>query len=173
MLYLITLTLSGLVLIFGQGSLPASVIRPNLTLIIIIYAGQFYPPIPGLFISFFLGYFLDMVSGGLSGLNAFSMVSVCYLSFILSKKMVIQNRLTQVLAVFSFYLIYGGIIYLLFRFFNFHVTGYTHLRTILLDGIAAAILSLLVISAIKKMERFFRFENKRTAPDLKSGDIKR
>lgn len=169
MLHLITLTLSGIALILGQGSLHHLTIRPNLALVIAIYAGQFYPPITALLISFFLGYFLDLVSGGLLGLNAFSMVSVCYLSFLLSRMVVIQNRLAQLLMVFSFYLVYGGIIYFLFRFFNFEVTVYAYLSNTVWDGAAAAILSILIIPAIKRMERFFRFENERSASP---GDIR-
>lgn len=169
MLHLIALTLSGIALILGQGSLHHLTIRPNLALVIAIYAGQFYPPITALLISFFLGYFLDLVSGGLLGLNAFSMVSVCYLSFLLSRRVVIQNRLAQLLMVFSFYLVYGGIIYFLFRFFNFEVTVYAYLSNTVWDGAAAAILSILIIPVIKRMERFFRFENERAASP---GDIR-
>lgn len=169
MLHLITLTLSGIALILGQGSLNHLAIRPNLALVIAIYAGQFYPPITALLMSFFLGYFLDLVTGGLLGLNAFSMVSVCYLSFLLSRRVVIQNRLAQLLMVFSFYLVYGGIIYFLFRFFNFEVTVYAYLSNAVWDGAAAAILSILIIPAIKRMERFFRFENERAASP---GDIR-
>lgn len=163
MLHLISLTLFGIFLIVGLGALPPSFIRPNLTLIIAVYMGQFYPPVSGLILSFFFGYFMDTVSGGLLGLNAFSMVSAYYLSFILSKRMLVQDIVTQVLMVFSFYIVYEGIIYMLFRFFNFEVTGYTYIKTAMYEGSAAAVLSIPVISSIRRMERFFRFENERAA----------
>lgn len=149
-------------MILGQGSLPALPVRPNLVLVIAIYAGQFYAPIPGLLISFILGYFLDLMSGGFLGLNAFSMVSVCYLAFTFSKRIAIQNLLSQLLTLFSFYLLYGGIIFFLFRFFNFDVDSYSHLRTTLADAMVATVLSIFIISVIRKMEKLFRFENNRS-----------
>lgn len=160
--HIILLTLSGLALIVGQGSLPPLPLTLNPTLVIVVYAGQFYLPITGLIMSFLLGYFLDLASGGLLGLNSFSMVSLCYLSYLLGSRIVIQNRLSQSLVVFSFYLLYGGIVYSLFRFFNIDVTGYSYLKVILRDGAATAILSPVIISAIRKMERFLRFQNERT-----------
>lgn len=169
MLHLIALTLFGIAMILGQGSLPALPVRPNLVLVIAIYAGQFYAPIPGLLISFVLGYFLDLMSGGFLGLNAFSMVSICYLAFTFSKRIAIQNRFPQLLTVFSFYLVYGSITYFLFRFFNFEVAGFAHIKTTLADGLAEAALSIFIISAIRKMEKLFRFENNRTQS---TGDIR-
>src|SRR4030067_519413 len=109
MVHLVLLTLSALTLILVQGSLPALPVTPNLVLIIVTYVGQFYSPIAGLVISFILGYFLDLASGSLLGLNSFSMVSLCYLSYLLGNRIVIQNRLSQSLVVFVFYLLYGGL----------------------------------------------------------------
>src|SRR3989304_5826301 len=121
MLHITMLTIFGVVLIMGQASLPAFSIRPNLVLVIVIYAGQFYPPITGLLLSFTLGYFLDLLSGGLIGLNAFSLVSVCYLTVAFSNRIAVQNSLSQLSTVFSFYLIYGVLTFFLFHFFNFKV----------------------------------------------------
>ncbi len=112
--------------------------------------------------SFLLGYFLDLASGSLLGLNSFSMVSLCYLSYHLGNRIVIQNRFSQSLVVFSFYLLYGGIVYSLFRFFNIDVAGYSFLKVTLRDGAATAVISPIIISAIRRMERFFRFQNERT-----------
>lgn len=160
--HIILLTLSGLALIAVQGSLPPLPLALNPTLVIVVYAGQFYLPITGLIMSFLLGYFLDLASGGLLGLNSFSMVSLCYLSYHLGNRIVIQNRFSQSLVVFAFYLLYGGIVYSLFRFFNIDVTGYSFLKVTLRDGAATAVISPVIISAIRKMERFLRFQNERT-----------
>lgn len=162
MIHLTALTLFGLAMILGQGSLPALPVRPNLVIVIAIYAGQFYAPIPGLLISFALGYFLDLMSGGLLGLNAFSMVAICYLAFTFSKRIVIQNRFLQLINVFSFYLLYGGITFFLFRFFNFDVDSFSHLRTTLADALVATVLAIFIISVVRKMEKLFRFENNRS-----------
>lgn len=161
MFHLTALTIFGLALIVGQENLPALSIRPNLVLVIAIYAGQFYQPITGLLISFILGYFLDLISGGLLGLNAFSMVSVCYLAVTFSKRIAVHNTFPRLLTVFSFYMIYGGITYFLFSFFNFDINGYSHIRNNVADGSAAAILSFFIVSVIKKMEKFCKFKNKR------------
>ena len=169
MLHLVLLTLSALALILGQGSLPAMPVSPNPTLIIVTYVGQFYSPMTGLVISFILGYFLDIMSGSLLGLNSFSMVSVCYLSVVLGRRIVMQNLLAQAIIVFTFYIIYSVIVYSLFKFFNINVTGYEYIKASLADGVATAALSPIIISGIKKMERFFRFENER---DEDSKDIK-
>lgn len=158
MLHLIALTLSGLAIILGQGSLPALPATPNPTLIIVVYIGQFYSPASGLIISFILGHFLDHVSGGLLGLNSFAMVSLCYISYLLGKRIVIQNKLTQIFLIFAFYMLYCSIVYLLLRFFNIDVAGYEYIKNSLRDGAATAILSPFLVSAIKKMELFFRFE---------------
>lgn len=162
MIHLTALTLFGLAIILGQGSLPALPVRPNLVLVIVIYAGQFYAPIPGLLISFVLGYFLDLMSGGLLGFNAFSMVSICYLAFTFSRRIAIQNLFPQLLTIFTFYMVYGLITFLLFRFFNFDVTNYSHLRTTLADALVATVLAIFIILAIRKMEKLFRFENNRS-----------
>lgn len=169
MLHLVLLTLSALAIILVQGSLPALPVSPNPTLIIVTYVGQFYPPITGLVISFILGYFLDIVSGTLLGLNSFSMVSLCYLSFILGKRMVMQSGLAQTLTVFIFFIIYSGIVYSLFSFFSMDISSYAFVKTAVGDGLATAILSQILITAIKRMERFLMFENER---DEGSKDIK-
>ena len=163
MLYLTVLTLFGFVLILGQGSFSTLAVRPNLIIVIALYAGQFYPPMTGLILSFILGYFLDLMSGSLLGLNAFSMVSICYLAFLLSGRIVIQNRIAQLVIVFLFYLVYGVIVYLLFRFFNFEVNKTAFLLTNLRDGAVASLLSIPTIFVIRKMERFFRFVNERVS----------
>lgn len=162
MYHIVLLTLSALALIMGQGSLPPLSFTVNPTLVIVVYAGQFYLPITGLIMSFILGYFLDLTSGGLLGLNSFSMVSLCYLSYLFGNRIVIQNRLSQGLVVFAFYMLYGGIVYSLFSFFNIDVTGYSYLKVTLRDGAATAILSPIIIFAIRKMERFLGFQNERT-----------
>jgi rod shape-determining protein MreD len=168
MLHLFVLTLFGLGIILAQGSLPSMAIRPNPVIVIAIYTGQFYPPLAGLLISFILGYSLDLMSGGLRGLNAFSMVTVSYISYFFGKRIIIQNRSSETIVVFSFYILYAWIVYLLFRFFNIEVYWYPYLKGAILDGAVAAFLSLPIISAIRWMERFFRFENERAA----AGDIK-
>lgn len=169
MLHLVLLIIFGLVLILMEGSFSSLAVRPNLPLVIAVYAGQFYPPMAGLIISFILGYFLDLISGSLMGLNTFSLVSLSYLSSFLGNRMAIQNRLTQVIVIFISCMAYSGIIYLLFGFFNINVSGYAYLKTSLWDGFITAIISPILISVIKKMERLFRFENGKTAG---AGNIK-
>ena len=169
MVHLVLLTLSALTLILLQGSLPALPVTPNLILIIVTYIGQFYSPITGLVISFILGYFLDVATGTLLGLNSFSMVSLCYLSFVLGKRIVMQSGLAQILTVFIFSIIYSGIVYSLFSFFSINISIYPFVRTAVGNGIATAILSPILITAIKRMERILRFENER---DEGSKDIK-
>src|SRR3990170_2871825 len=120
--HIILLTLSGLALIVGQGSLPPLPLTLNPTLVIVVYVGQFYLPITGLIMSFLLGYFLDLASGSLLGLNSFSMVSLCYLSYVLGKRIVMQSGLAQTLTVFIFSIIYSGIVYSLFSFFSINIS---------------------------------------------------
>lgn len=169
MLHLILLTLSALALITLQGSLPHLPVNPNPILIIVTYVGQFYSPITGLVLSFILGYLLDLTSGTLLGLNSFSMVSLCYLSFTLGKRIVMQSALAQILTVFSFFIIYSVIVFSLFTFFSMDISINPFIRTSLVDGIATAILSPLAITGIKRLERLLRFENER---DEGSRDIK-
>ena len=169
MLHLVLLILFGLALILMEGSFSSLAVRPNLPLIIAVYSGQFYPPMAGLIISFILGYFLDLTSGSLVGQNTFSLVSLSYLSSLLGNRMVIQNRITQVIVIFISCMAYSSIIYLLFGFFNIAVSGYAYIKTSLWDGLITAIISPVLISVIKKMERFFRFENERASSD---GNIK-
>lgn len=169
MLHLVLLTLSALALILVQGSLPALPLSPNLILIIVTYVGQFYSPIIGLVISFILGYFLDVVSGTLLGLNSFSMVSLCYLSFILGKRMVMQSSFAQIFTVFIFFIIYSGIVYSLFKFFGMDISIYPFVKTAVGDGVATAIISPILITAIRRMERRLGFENEK---DEGSKDIK-
>lgn len=169
MLHLVLLTLSALALILGQMSLPVLPASPNPTLIIVTYIGQFYSPITGLLISFILGYFLDVVSGTLLGINSFAMVSLCYLSYILGKRIVMQSALTQILTVFVFFIIYSGIVYSLFSFFSIEISTHPFVKAALWNGIATAVVSPILLAAIKRMERFFRFENER---DEGSKDIK-
>lgn len=168
MLHLVLLILFGLALILIEGSFSSLAVKPNLPLIIAVYAGQFYSPMAGLIISFILGYFLDLTSGSLMGLNTFSLVSLSYLSSLLGDRMVIQNRLTQAVVIFISCMAYSGIIYLLFSFFNIAVSGYAYIKISLWDGFVTAIISPVLISVIKKMERLLRFENERTAG---AGDI--
>lgn len=169
MVHLVLLTLSALTLILLQGSLPALPVSPNLVLIIVTYIGQFYSPITGLIISFILGYFLDVATGTLLGLNSFSMVSLCYLSFVLGKRIVMQRALAQTLTVFIFSIIYSGIVYSLFSFFSMDISIYPFVRTAAGNSIVTALFSPILITAIKKMERVLRFENER---DEGSKDIK-
>ncbi|MBI4746304.1 MAG: rod shape-determining protein MreD [Deltaproteobacteria bacterium] len=169
MLHLVLLTLSALTLILGQMSLPLLPVSPNPTLIIVTYVGQFYSPITGLVISFILGYFLDVTTGALLGLNSFSMVSLCYLSFVLGKRIVMQSGLAQTLTVFIFSIIYSGIVYSLFSFFSINISIYPFVRTAVGNGIVTALFSPILITAIKRMELTLRFKNER---DEGSKDIK-
>jgi len=163
MLHFSLLTLAALALILGQSSLYALPLSPNPAIIIVTYIGQFYSPIPGLAISFILGYFLDISTGTLMGSNSFSMVSLCYLSYMISKRVVMQNLFAQAVLTFFFFMIHSGIVYLLFKFFNLNVFGYEFLVTSLQNAGATALISPVLISGIKKMERLLRFENARGA----------
>lgn len=161
MLHLILLTLSAMALILGQASLPAMPLSPNPTFIIVTYVGQFYSPITGLVMSFILGYSQDVISGTLIGLNSFSLVSICYLSFILGKRVVMQSVLAQVLTIFFFFIIYSGIAYSLLRFFSIDLSGFIFFKNAIGEGVATSIISPIVIGAIKRMERLLSFENER------------
>lgn len=159
--HLILLTIGAIILTLGQGSLFSLPVSPNTTLIIVTYVGQFYSPVPGLFISFILGYSMDIVSGTLIGLNSFAMVSLCYISFMLGKRVVMQSGPTQTVMVFIFCMIYSGIVLLLFKFFNIDISHYDYLKSSFVDGLATALISPILISGIKRMERFLKFVNER------------
>lgn len=161
MLHLILLTLSAVALILGQASLPAMPVNPNFALIIVTYVGQFYSPITGLIISFILGYYQDIVTGTLMGLNSFSTVSICYLSYLLGKRIVMQRVFAQVLTVFVFSIIYSIIVYSLIRFFSIDLSGLAYIIKATGEGVATAIISPFIIGAIKRMERLLKFKNER------------
>lgn len=93
-------------------------VRPDLVLIFTIYLGLSRPILSGSLIAFFLGYGIDVFSGHLFGLFAFSRPFLFYLAQFFKNHLYLENTLFQGLLVFILSWLEGLLIILLLRILN-------------------------------------------------------
>jgi len=99
-------------------SLPIQRIRPDLLLILVVYWGFSYPPIPGGLLAFSTGYVLDLFSGNAFGLYTFSRPLIFYFAHFFKGRFYLESPASQFLFVFTSVLFEGLIILILLTGLN-------------------------------------------------------
>jgi hypothetical protein len=98
------LPIAGLFLVVFQTSVlnlfSMGRIGVELSLILVIYAGFRMKMLPGAFLSFLLGFFLDCMMGSISGL--FALIYVCIFFISVSVSLRVYAEQTRLIMIFSF-----------------------------------------------------------------------
>jgi rod shape-determining protein MreD len=81
-------------------SLTGGRIIPDLVLVLCVYLGLHEHNVGGATGAFLLGYMLDSFSGSLVGLNAFAMTAVYLVSYLMSRRLWLDNAFSGVAMVF-------------------------------------------------------------------------
>ncbi len=115
-------------------SFPIQRIRPDIVLILTLYLGLSYPPIPGGILAFFMGYLMDLFSGNALGLYTLSRPLIFYIAQIFKDRFYLEGFLSQFLFVFLSGLVEGFLLLILLNGLNPNPLGnlYPLLFTVLL-----------------------------------------
>jgi len=115
-------------------SFPIQRIRPDIVLILTLYLGLSYPPIPGGILAFFMGYLMDLFSGNALGLYTLSRPLIFYIAQIFKDRFYLEGFLSQFLFVSLSGLVEGLLLLILLNGLNPNPLGnlYPLLFTVLL-----------------------------------------
>jgi rod shape-determining protein MreD len=118
MIYYLSLPLFLLFLIVLQSSISDvllfGVVGVEISMILVIYAGFHLDVIKGGILSFVAGFFLDCVSGSVSGLHAFTYVSLFLVSMMASIRITLDKTSLIMIFTLIFALLKGIIITILY-----------------------------------------------------------
>lgn len=121
-------------LIFGKAGI-------ELAMISIVYAGLRIKPLPGGLLSLLVGYFMDCVTGSLSGLHAFTYVTVFYIAKMYFFRIHADRMVFVALFCFSAILLEGLIILMFYKIlYDFNILDNIVFFT-LPEAIAGGVLS--------------------------------
>lgn len=94
--------------VFAQ--LPHQLAKPDLLLILTVYFGLFSSPLAGAALAFMSGYLMDVFSGSIFGIQAFSKTAIFFLTIVIRDRFYVRSPLFQAGIVFSFSIVEGFII---------------------------------------------------------------
>lgn len=122
--------------------LPLRPVVPDLVLVLCVYLGLNHPTVGSVLSSFILGYFVDIFSSPVLGLNAFAM-SLVFLSVYLSSRWIwVQNPFLSPVVVFFASCVKGiGLILVWSFFLALEGLWVGALKYILFEAILAAVLA--------------------------------
>ena len=92
------------------AELPHQIAKPDLLLILIVYCGLYSTPLAGATLAFLSGYMMDIFSGSIFGIHAFSKTAIFFLTILVKDRFYRESHLFQAGAIFSFSIIEGFII---------------------------------------------------------------
>ena len=95
------------------AELPHQIAKPDLLLILIVYCGLYSPPLAGAILAFLSGYMMDIFSGSIFGIHAFSKTAIFFLAILVKDRFYIESHLFQAGTIFSLSIIEGFIIILI------------------------------------------------------------
>jgi len=92
------------------AQLPHQLAKPDLLLILTVYFGLFSSPLAGATLAFLSGYLMDVFSGSIFGIQAFSKTAIFFLTILIRDRFYVKSPLFQGGIVFSLSIIEGFII---------------------------------------------------------------
>ena len=92
------------------AQLPHQLAKPDFLLILTVYFGLFLSPLAGATLAFLSGYLMDVFSGSIFGIQAFSKTAIFFLTIIIRDRFYLKSPLFQAGIVFSLSIIEGVII---------------------------------------------------------------
>jgi rod shape-determining protein MreD len=92
------------------AQLPHQLAKPDLLLILTVYLGLFSSPLGGATLALFSGYLMDVFSGSIFGIHAFSKTAIFFSTILIRDRFYIKSPLFQGAIIFSLSLIEGFII---------------------------------------------------------------
>ncbi len=135
-------------------NLPGQVI-PDLVLIMVISYGLLRGPDEGLLFGLLSGFFLNLLSGGIIGIEALSKMMAGYSAGLLEKNIFKDNLLVPVIAVFLGTVIFDSVSLLMYIAFkaNYNFWG-AMLTTVLPQALYSSVLAPLIYYLMLRLERF-------------------
>jgi len=101
-------------------------LRPEWTLLVLIYWTMAMPEAVGIVWACVLGLFLDLLNGTLFGLHAFSMIVVVYIVIKLHKRLRVYPLMQQTAIVFLLLILNNLLLYVLLGIINERLGGWLH-----------------------------------------------
>ncbi len=168
---IVILFLAGVIAVLLQvtlfAHLPFGSLKPDLVLIVVLYAGVFLPPTEGGVLSFGLGYVTDIFTGRLIGLFTFTRVMAWLVARLASGMLNLRSVTAQTIFVAIYCVMDYFVMVAALRFFGggeypVPEAGSAIWKTALMSAVAAPF----VISALHRLERRFSTDAERRSLEL-------
>jgi rod shape-determining protein MreD len=130
-------------------------VTPDLVLIMVVSLGLLRGPDQGLVFGILAGFFMDLLSGGIIGVQALTKMALGFTSGFMEKTIFKDNILIPAITVFVATLVFESFNIIMYVAFNAHYNFFrTFLSTILPMAIYNAIFTPLIYYLVLKMERW-------------------
>jgi rod shape-determining protein MreD len=132
-------------------------IKPDFTIPLTLYICLIQKPVQGCFLAMWLGFLMDLFSGGVMGIFLFlRLVLFCFVQ-ILKKLLFLENKVLWVGVVLLLFLLDSLLIHLLFGLMEKNWgTLEIILKTSMSQGFFTFLLSLLIFPLVNKIEKFIK-----------------
>jgi len=135
-------------------ALPYVSVVPDVLLILCVYLGLYHHSAGGALGAFMLGYLEDSVSGSAAGLNAFALCLIFLLIYLTSRRLWVENVVSQVVVVFLAALVKAAAVTALLAIFASFQRGWSLvLGSLVLQGLLTAAVAPLVFALLKRTRR--------------------
>lgn len=130
-------------------------VTPDLVLIMVVSLGLLRGPDQGLFYGILAGFFMDLLSGNIIGIQTLSKMALGFSSGFMEKNIFKDNVLIPAVTVFAATIVFETFNIIMYIAFNAHYNFFgTFLSTILPLAIYNALFTPLIYHLILKMERW-------------------
>jgi rod shape-determining protein MreD len=130
-------------------------VKPDLVLIIVVSLGLLRGPDQGLFFGILAGFFMDLLSGNIIGVQALSKMALGFCSGLMEKNIFKDNVLIPAVTVFAATLIFESFNIILYIAFNAQYNFFgTLVSAIIPIAFYNALFTPLIYHLILKMERW-------------------
>ncbi len=135
-------------------ALPYVTVVPDILLVLCVYLGLYQHSVGGALGAFVLGYLEDGVSGSAAGLNAFAMSLIFLLIYLTSRRLWVENVISQVVVVFLAFLVKAAAVTILLAIFASFTRGWgLVVGSLLLQGLLTAATAPVVFTLLKRTRR--------------------
>jgi len=135
-------------------ALPYVTVVPDVLLVLCVYLGLYHHSVGGAVGAFILGYLEDSVSGSAAGLNAFAMSLIFLLIYLTSRRLWVENVVSQVVVVFLAALVKAAAVTSLLAVFASFQRGWSLvLGSLVLQGLLTAAVAPLIFALLRRTRR--------------------
>lgn len=135
-------------------ALPYVSVVPDILLVLCVYLGLYQHNVGGAFGAFILGYLEDGVSGSAAGLNAFAMSLIFLLIYLTSRRLWVENVISQVVVVFLAFMVKAAAVTILLAIFASFDSGWgLVVGSLFLQGLVTAAAAPIVFALLKRTRR--------------------